>query len=59
MLVIPNQHLLNAGFLVDLSARRVAVGFDIKNLLDKDIYDNYRVQRAGRSIHLKINYTIK
>lgn len=59
LLVIPNQHLVNGGVLVNLPAYRTAVGFDIKNLLNKDIYDNYRVQRAGRSIHLKINYSIK
>lgn len=59
LLVIPNQHLVNGGALVDLPDQRVAVGFDVKNLLNKDIYDNYRVQRAGRSIHLKINYSIK
>lgn len=59
LLVIPNQHLVNSGILVDFPAQRTAVGFDVKNLLNKDIYDNYRVQRAGRSIHLKINYSIK
>lgn len=59
LLVIPNQHLVNSGILVNLPAYHTAVGFDVKNLLDKDIYDNYRVQRAGRSIHLKINYSIK
>lgn len=59
LLIIPNQHLVNGGVLVNLPAYRTAVGFDIKNLLNKDIYDNYRVQRAGRSIHLKINYSIK
>lgn len=59
LLVIPNQHLVNTGLLLNLPAYRTAVGFDIKNLLNKDIYDNYRVQRAGRSIHLKINYSIK
>lgn len=59
LLVIPNQHLVNSGILLNLPARRIALGCDIKNLLNKDIYDNYRVQRAGRSIHLKINYSIK
>lgn len=59
LLVIPHQHLLNAGLLVNFPNRRTAVGLDVKNLLNKDIYDNYRVQRAGRSIHLKINYSIK
>lgn len=59
LLVIPNQHLVNSGVQVDIPGLRTAIGFDVKNLLNKDIYDNYRVQRAGRSIHLKINYSIK
>ncbi len=59
LLIIPKQHLVNTGFQVSFPAQRMALGFDIKNLLNKDIYDNYRVQRAGRSIHLKINYSIK
>jgi len=59
LLVIPDQHLVNAGVLADIPSRRIALGLDVKNILDKDIYDNYRVQRAGRSIHLKINYSIK
>src|SRR5690606_2465641 len=59
LLIIPNQHLVNTGFLVSLPAQRLALGFDIKNLLNKDIYDNYKVQRAGRSLHLKISYSIK
>jgi len=59
LLVIPDQHLVNAGVLADIPSRRIALGLDVKNILNKDIYDNYRVQRAGRSIHLKINYSIK
>ena len=56
-LVIPNQHLLNAGFLIALPEQKMSLGFDIKNLLNRPIYDNYRVQRAGRSLHLKISYS--
>lgn len=59
LLVIPHQHLLNSGILLHIPESRMAVGLDVKNLLDWDIYDNYRVQRAGRSVHLKINYSIK
>ena len=58
LLIIPNQHLVNTGFLASFPEKRISLGFDIKNLLNKDIYDNYRVQRAGRSFNFKINYTI-
>lgn len=57
-LVIPSQHLLSAGFHLAFSQERFALGAEIKNLLNSDLYDNYRVQLAGRSLHLKLNYSI-
>lgn len=53
---IPNQHLLNAGFTYKLSSGNVNLGAEVRNLLDKDLYDYYRVQRPGRSFHLKVSY---
>lgn len=57
-LIIPSQHLANMGVLVSLPQNKLGIGFDIKNLLNQNVYDNYRVQRAGRSFHIKINYSI-
>lgn len=53
---IPNQHLLNAGFTYKLPSGNVNIGAEVRNILDKDLYDYYRVQRPGRSFHLKISY---
>lgn len=53
---IPNQHLLSAGFTYELSSGHVNLGAEVRNMLDKDVYDYYRVQRPGRSFHLKISY---
>lgn len=53
---IPNQHLLSAGLTYKLSSGRVNLGAEVRNLLDKDLYDYYRVQRPGRSFHLKVSY---
>ncbi len=58
LLIIPNQHLVNSGILLSFPQKRISIGTDVKNILNHDIYDNYRVQRAGRSFHLKINYSI-
>src|SRR5690606_16654041 len=56
LLVIPTQHFATAG--VSYILPKVSFGFEVKNLLDKDLYDNFRVQRAGRSLHLKVNYNL-
>ncbi len=58
-LVIPNQHLWSAGFHYAPTANKLSFGFEVKNILNEDLYDNYRVQKAGRSFHFKINYTIQ
>lgn len=57
-LIVPSQHLVNAGLLLNLPKNRFSVGLDVKNLLNYALFDNYRIQRAGRSLHLKINYSI-
>ncbi len=58
-LLIPTQHLLNAGINYSLMSGRATIGAEVKNLLDQDVFDYYRIQRAGRSIHLKMGISIK
>lgn len=58
-LLIPTQHLLNAGANYSLMSGRATVGLEVKNLLNQDVFDYYRIQRAGRSIHLKMGISIK
>ncbi len=58
-LVIPDQHLWSAGFSYSPLSAKLSFGMEVKNILNHDLYDNYRVQKAGRSFHLKINYTIQ
>ncbi len=57
-LVIPDQHFLSAGINYAPWNNMLTVGLELKNILDHDLYDNYRIQKAGRSIHFKLVYTI-
>ncbi|WP_270089019.1 TonB-dependent receptor [Sphingobacterium sp. SYP-B4668] len=57
-LIIPNQHLLNAGFTYGFYNRQIHLGAEIRNILNKDVYDYYRVQRPGRSFHIKLTYQL-
>ncbi len=56
LLVIPTQHFLSVGASYILP--KISFGLEVKNILDKDLYDNFRVQRAGRSFHLRVNYNL-
>jgi outer membrane receptor protein involved in Fe transport len=57
--IIPNQLLHSLGLTYNPKNDRFSIGFQVKNILDKPVYDNFRIQNAGRSIHLKMNYILK
>lgn len=54
--VVPDQHLVSAGFNYFLVVQPVSLGFEVKNITDSKLYDYYKIQRPGRSFHVKINY---
>ncbi|SEK18355.1 Outer membrane cobalamin receptor protein [Parapedobacter koreensis] len=56
--IIPNQHLLSGGINYQFPANRYTLGIEVKNLANTRLYDYFRVQRAGRSFHLKLTYQI-
>ncbi len=55
-LLIPTQHLLTTGVSYQFAQTPLSLGVEIKNITNANVYDYYRVQRAGRSFHLKINF---
>lgn len=57
--IIPSQALHSAGFTYNPVDDRFAIGFQAKNIFDTNVYDNFRIQNAGRSFHLKVNYTLR
>ncbi len=57
-LIIPNQHLLSAGFTYNPSYHGLTIGAEVRNILNKNLYDYYRIQRPGRSFYLKLSYQI-
>lgn len=56
--VVPNQHLMSIGFNYFTSHSPLSFGFEVKNMTDSKLYDYYKIQRPGRSIHFKINYQL-
>lgn len=58
-LIIPDQHLLNFGLTYQFPSERISLGAEIKNIMDTDVFDYYRIQRPSRSIALKLSYILK
>ena len=59
LLVIPDQHLVSVGGNYAMFLNKFSLGLEAKNILNNNLYDNYRVQKAGRSFHIKLNYIIQ
>jgi outer membrane receptor protein involved in Fe transport len=57
--IIPNQGLHSAGLTYHPGGANFSIGFQAKNFLNARVYDNFRIQNAGRSLHLKLNYTLR
>lgn len=58
--IIPGQTINSAGIVWHPRfLERFSVAAECKNIFDKAIYDNFRVQNAGRSFHIKLNYIWK
>lgn len=56
--IVPNQNLLSAGLTYFPTLQSLSVGFEIKNITNARLYDYYKIQRPGRSFHVKINYNL-
>lgn len=54
--IIPGQLQHNISTLYTLSDGRYNIGLECRNLLDAKIYDNYSLQKPGRSFSVKIRY---
>ncbi|OGX81548.1 hypothetical protein BEN47_19220 [Hymenobacter lapidarius] len=51
---IPSQLVQNTGLSYALAGERLTLSAEVHNLADAAAYDNYNVQRPGRSGHLKL-----
>jgi len=57
--IIPDQSVHSAGLTYSPFNNGFSFGFQVKNIFDTAVYDNFKVQNAGRSFHLKLNYSIR
>ncbi len=52
--IIPTQFIQDAGISYHLFKRALTVSAEVHNLTGSKAFDNYKVQRPGRSFHLKL-----
>jgi outer membrane cobalamin receptor len=56
--IIPDQNLHTMGITYFPFNEKMSFGIQVKNVFDARVYDNFKIQNAGRSFHLKITYTL-
>ncbi len=54
----PQQYIQDLGISYAFPNRKLVLSFDAKNIFDRQVYDNFAVQKPGRAFYLKLNYSI-
>lgn len=55
---IPTQAIHSFGVNYTLMEERLNLGFSAKNFTDEQVFDNWALQKPGRSFHVKLTYKI-
>jgi len=56
--ITPTQYMHDLGASYRFPAQRLVASLDVKNIFDAELYDNFKQQKPGRGVYLKLNYTI-
>lgn len=56
--IIPMQLVHDAGIVYMFPKRKISLAFDIKNIFDKQVFDNWALQKPGRAFFAKLTYQI-
>lgn len=56
--IIPTQFGNDIGLAYTLPSRKATLSFDAKNIFDQQIFDNFGLQKPGRSFFTKLTYVI-
>jgi hypothetical protein len=56
--IVPDQTSLTIGTVYEWPSSGWSVGIEVRNLLNQDLYDYYKIQKAGRSCYFKFNYKL-
>ncbi|GGH09791.1 TonB-dependent receptor [Sphingobacterium alkalisoli] len=56
--VTPAQFAHDLGASYRFPSQKLVVSLDAKNIFNAELYDNFKKQKPGRGIYVKLNYTI-
>jgi tonB dependent/ligand-gated channel len=56
---IPAQPLHDIGVAYTFPNKRITLAFNIKNIFDTQVFDNFALQKPGRALYGKITYSIQ
>lgn len=58
-LLIGDQNMHAAGIVwIPNQVKQFSIGVEVKNIFDQAVYDNFKIQNAGRSFHIKLTYAL-
>ena len=53
----PNQLPQDLGLSYRFPSKKMIASLDVKNIFNAEVYDNFQIQKPGRGIYFKLNYT--
>lgn len=53
----PSQFTHDLGISYGFPSKKLIASIDAKNIMNAEIYDNFSIQKPGRGIYFKLNYT--
>lgn len=56
--VIPMQLVHDVGVVYMFPKRKISLSFDVRNIFDKQVFDNWALQKPGRAFFAKLTYQI-
>jgi len=54
----PTQFVHDIGASYRIPSSKLVISLDAKNIFNAEVYDNFGVQKPGRAVYVKLNYTI-
>lgn len=56
--IIPAQHLHNTGIIYRMEDKNLSFSFNLQNVFNEEVFDNFRIPRPGINYNLKISYSL-
>ena len=55
--ITPTQFAHDFGLSYRFPTQKLVASIDVKNMFNAEVYDNFQIQKPGRGIYFKLNYT--